>query len=121
MISSRCLIALLPLIVLGCGARPVAAPVKPYVARETLKATLDAWKAGRPIGTLVNDKPPVVAQDFDWMAGTKLDAYEVLDDGVAQDANLKVAVRLTLQGKGTKTVNYIVGTDIKLTVFRSLE
>jgi hypothetical protein len=120
-ISSRCFFALLPLLAFGCGDRPVAAPVKPDVARETLKTTLDAWKAGRPIETLVNDKPPVVAQDFDWMAGTKLDAYEVLNEGVAQDANLKVAVRLTLHGKGIKTVNYIVGTDIKLTVFRSLE
>ena len=121
MISSRCFFALVPFLVWGCGARPVAAPVNPDVARATLITTLDAWKAGRPIETLAADKPPVVAQDFDWMAGAKLDAYEVLDQGTAQDANLKVAVRLSLHGKGSKTVNYIVGTDIKLTVFRSLE
>ena len=26
-----------------------------------------------------------------------------------------------LDGKGAKTVNYVVGTDIKLTVFRAME
>jgi hypothetical protein len=109
------------LLLAGCADAPVAKPVEPDKARQTLRATLDAWKAGRPIDSLQADTPPVVAQDFDWMAGAKLDAYEVLGDGTPKDANLWVPVKLTLKGKGTKTVNYVVGTDIKLTVFRAME
>lgn len=105
----------------GCGDKPVAAPVNPEKARAALRTTLDAWKAGRPIESLSKDDPPIVAQDFDWMAGVKLDNYEVLGDGTPQDANLRISVKLSLKGKGQKTVTYIVGTDIKLTVFRSMD
>jgi hypothetical protein len=105
----------------GCGDKPVAAPVNPEKAREVLRSTLDAWKAGRTIESLAKDDPPIIAQDFDWMAGVKLDHYEVLGDGTPQDANLRISAKLSLKGKGQKTVTYIVGTDIKLTVFRSLD
>ncbi len=105
----------------GCGDRPVAAPVVPGKAREALRSALDAWKAGRPIDSLQQDNPPIVAQDFDWLAGAKLDAFELVGDGTPQDANLRVPVKLTLKGKPAKTVHYIVGTDIKLTVFRAME
>lgn len=105
----------------GCGDKPVAAPVNPEKARAALRTTLDAWKAGRTIESLAKDDPPIVAQDFDWMAGVKLDNYEVQGDGTPQDANLRIPVKLSLKGKGQKTVTYIVGTDIKLTVFRSME
>lgn len=114
-------LGLLVLLAAGCADRPAAAPVVPDKARAALKAALDAWKAGRPIESLAADTPPVVAQDFDWMAGAKLDAYELVGDGTPLDANLRVAVRLTLKGKGVKTVHYIVGTDKTLTVFRAME
>ncbi|HEY2785195.1 MAG TPA: hypothetical protein VGJ05_09490 [Fimbriiglobus sp.] len=113
--------ALVCLLAVGCGDRPVAKSVEPEKAREALKTTLDAWKAGRPIKSLQSDTPPIVAQDFDWMAGAKLDAYEVLGEGTPMDANLKVPVKLTLKGQQPKTVNYVVGTDIRLTVFRAME
>lgn len=110
----------------GCSkGPPLAAPVEPDKARAALRTTLDAWKAGRPMDSMEKESPPIVAQDFDWMAGTKLTEYKVLDDGKAEDANLRVAVRLTVldaQGRtATKTVNYIVGTDPKVTVFRAFE
>ena len=91
------------------------------LARETLRTTLDAWKEGHAIGTLVSQSPSIVAQDFDWMAGAKLESYELVNDGVPQDANLRVPVRLKLKDKGLKSVSYIVGTDIRLTVFRAME
>jgi len=105
----------------GCGGGPVAGPVNAGLARETLRTTLDAWKEGRAIDTLVNQSPSIVAQDFDWMAGAKLESYEFANEGVPQDANLRVPVRLKLKDKGLKSVNYIVGTDIRLTVFRAME
>lgn len=110
----------------GCSkGPPLAAPVEPDKARAALRTTLDAWKAGRAIGSLGQEAPPIVAQDLDWMAGAKLAEYKLLDDGKAEDANLRVPVQLTIrdaQGRAaTKTVNYVVGTDPKLTVFRAFE
>ena len=34
-------------------------------------------------------------QDFDWAAGAKLNDYQIIDDGKAYDANLRVQVELT--------------------------
>lgn len=110
----------------GCGpdGPPVAAPVEPEMARAALRSTLEAWKAGRKPADMMATDPPVVAQDMDWTAGTRLVGYELLDDQ-PMDANLRANVKLTLHptgGKETvKTVAYIVGTDPKLTVFRALE
>ena len=93
--------------------------------RRTLRTALDAWKAGRPIESLAGDTPPIVVQDFDWMAGAALVEYQVLGDGAPEDANLRVRVQLTVRDRQdrttTKTVTYIVGTDPKLTVFRAME
>ncbi|MFO0795954.1 MAG: hypothetical protein U0804_00675 [Gemmataceae bacterium] len=124
--TTKRLAALAALFLAGCSVGPpVAAPVVPDTARAALRTALDAWKAGRPIGSLADASPPIVAQDFDWMAGAKLDDYAVLDDGKAEDANLRVKVQLSLrpaQGSPVKkTVSYVVGTDPKLTVFRAME
>jgi hypothetical protein len=110
----------------GCSGGPrTAAPVEPDKARAALRTTLDAWKAGKSPESLARADPPIVAQDLDWMTGSKLTEYELADDGKAEDANLRVRVRLTVrdtQGKTTtKTAVYVVGTDPKLTVFRALE
>lgn len=110
----------------GCSVEPPkAAPVVPDAARAALKTTLDAWKAGKSIDTLGQGNPPIVAQDLDWMGGAKLIEYQIVDDGEALDANLRVRVNLTLrdrQGKtAAKTVPYVIGTDPKLTVFRALD
>lgn len=118
-------IALLSLMI-GCSkGPPLAAPVDPDKARTSLRMTLDAWKAGKPIDAMEKESPPITAQDFDWMAGAKLTDYKVLGDGKAEDANLRVPVQLMIrdsQGRAaTKTVNYIVGTDPKITVFRAFE
>lgn len=120
------LAALAVVLLAGCSVGPkLAAPVEPDKARAALRTALDAWKAGKPIGSLAEASPPIVAQDFDWLAGAKLDDYAVLDEGKAEDANLKVRVRLAVrpaQGAAVKkTVTYVVGTDPKLTVFRAME
>lgn len=119
------LAALAVVLLAGCSVGPkLAAPVEPDKARVALRTALDAWKAGKPIGSLAEANPPIVAQDFDWLAGAKLDDYAVLDDQAA-DANLRVRVQLTVRpaqgAPAKKTVVYIVGTDPKLTVFRAME
>jgi hypothetical protein len=107
----------------GClGARPRAAPVDPVRARETLHSALERWKMGDRIDALKTGSPPIVAQDFDWMAGHRLIAYEVSGEGRNDDANLRIPVKLTMrtaEGKEVKkSVSYVVGTSPSLTVFR---
>jgi len=111
-------------LLLGCEAKtPTSAPVQADKAREALTVALDSWKAGEAI-ELVQSKPPlfVTVQDFDWMGGAKLIDYEVVGDGTPMDANLKVEVKLKLEGSdgksSEKTVNYLVGTAPEVTVFR---
>jgi hypothetical protein len=108
-------------VLVGCTPGPKkAGPVVPDQARAALKTTLDAWKDGKAIDSLKSAEPSIVAQDMDWLAGKKLTSYEVLGDGVAQDANLRIDVNLTLEGSATpKKVAYIVGTYPLLTVFRA--
>jgi hypothetical protein len=69
----------------------------------------------------------MTVQDFDWEAGARLIDYQVVDDGQAADANLRVRVQLTLSGPGPdrgktteKTVWYLVGTSPSVTVFRDM-
>jgi hypothetical protein len=107
----------------GCSSMPqVAPPVEPERAIRVLDATLTAWKDGTAITAVSEASEPVVVQDFDWLQGRGLADFERLDEGVSQDANLRVSVRLTFADPPEeKTVAYIVGTGPKLTVFRAFE
>jgi len=118
-----CAIVAAALVFPGCsGEGQRAAAVNPPRAREALIKALESWKKGDKIDTLGSASPPIVAQDFDWMAGSKLVGYEVTGDGKDDDANLRIPVKLTLQTaqekEVKKTVSYVVGTSPKLTVFR---
>lgn len=110
----------------GCtgGARH-ADPVDPERAREALRTTLEAWKKGESVAALKSGSPPIVAQDFDWMAGYRLVTFEVDGAGKDDDANLRIPVTLTLrsaQGKEIrKAVTYVVGTSPSITVFRDFQ
>ena len=106
----------------GCGDSGHAAPVNPDRARDALRTALESWKNGDRLEALQSASPSIVVQDFDWMGGQKLVAYEVTGDGKDDDANLRIPVKLTLKNpKGKevkKTVSYVVGTSPSLTVFR---
>jgi len=109
----------------GCsGEGRRAAPVDPPRARDALRTALDGWKKGDKPNALQSASPPIVVQDFDWMAGQALLGYEVLGDGKDDDANLRIPVRLTLGDKNGREVkkdaSYIVGTSPSLTVFREM-
>ena len=121
-----CILGLIIWSIPGCSSLPAkAAPVDTELAMVALSRFLEAWQDGKSIDALVQEQPPIVGQDFDWMKGESLAGYRVLGSGVAQDANLRVEVELNLSDRAgkrkTKRVAYIVGTDRTLTVFRAFE
>ncbi len=120
-----CLGVLATLFFSGCSGSSRAHAVDEPRAREALKTALDQWKAGGSIETVASSATPMTVQDFDWMAGAKLIDYQIVDDGKAYDANLRVQVKLSLSspgmasGKATeKKVWYLVCTSPSVTVFR---
>jgi len=120
-----CLGALATLAFSGCSGSSHAHDVDEPRAREALKAALDQWKAGGSLESMASSATPMTVQDFDWMAGAKLIDYEIVDDGKAFDANLRVQVKLSLSNAGKdprkaaeKKVWYLVGTSPSVTVFR---
>lgn len=109
----------------GCGeGLQTADPVDADRARETLRTVLETWKNGDAPESLKERSPSIVVQDMDWIGGTRLLNYEIVDSGRAVDANLLCKVKLTLSGPQnratSKTVTYIVGTSPVLTVFREV-
>ena len=93
-------------------------------AKSTLVSVLDGWKSGDKPDAWQQKSPSVVIQDFDWMGGAKLTAYEIVSTE-AIDANLHCKVKLSLtsaeRGDSEKTVTYLVSTSPALTVFRAPE
>lgn len=109
----------------GCGGSSRAHAVDPPRALEALRTALDHWKAGDDPGSLPSSSTPMTVQDFDWSGGARLVDYQVVDEGKAYDANLRVRVKLVLDGRtkkggkaAEKTVWYLVGTSPAVTVFR---
>jgi hypothetical protein len=124
---AACLIVLMTLFLSGCSGSSQAHAVNPSLARESLKSALEQWKKGEGPKSLESSATPMIVQDFDWAAGAQLMDYQLLDDGKAEDANLRVQVKLTLnnpgkdQGKSAeKKVWYLVGTSPSVTVFRDM-
>jgi hypothetical protein len=124
------LLALATLLLPGCSNPGTAHAVDSPRARDALKSALDEWKKGQGPKSLESSSTPVVVQDVDWAAGAKLIDYQLVDDGMAEDANLRVRVKLTMsggqpQGKtagktAEKSVWYLVTTSPKVTVFRDM-
>ena len=119
------LAALATLPTAGCLSSSQAHAVDPPRAREVLKTALDQWKSGQGPRSLESSSTPMTIQDFDWAGGARLVDYQIIDDGRAYDANLRVRVKLVLDGAATKTgkavektVWYLVGTSPSVTVFR---
>jgi hypothetical protein len=126
-VLAACLGVLATVFFTGCSGSSQAHAVDPPRAREALKIALDQWKSGAEPGSLQSSATPMTVQDFDWMAGAKLIDYQVIDDGQAYDANLRVQVKLVLsdpakaKGKAVeKKVWYLVGTSPRVTVFRDM-
>jgi hypothetical protein len=125
LLAALALLATLPMA--GCSGSSRAHAVDPPRAREALKTALDHWKSGQTPDSLTSSSTPMTVQDFDWSGGARLVDYRIIDDGQAYDANLRVRVKLVLDGPGKKpgkvgpdekTVWYLVGTSPSVTVFR---
>jgi hypothetical protein len=124
-VIAACLAVLATLFFSGCSGSVGAHAVNAPRAREALKTALDQWKAGATVDSMPSSATPMTVQDFDWAAGAKLVDYEIVDDGKAYDANLRVRVKLSLFAPGRSTgkptekqVWYLVGTSPSVTVFR---
>ena len=113
-----------PAILTSCTPTTLA-PVQTDVAEAALEAALDSWKEGKKPDDLNEEKPPIICQDVDWLAGAKLLSYSVQPDPEKKDSTMYAKVKLSLEaadGKKTeKNVTYMVGTDPKLTVFRAFQ
>jgi hypothetical protein len=129
-VVAACLLVLATLFLPGCSNYSSANPVDVPQARDALKIALDAWKKGETTKSLASSSTPMTVQDFEWDGGAKLIDYQLIDDGKAEDANLRVAVKLSMsdvpgtkkaQGKAVeKKASYVVGTSPRLTVFRDM-
>jgi len=129
-VVAACLILLAILFVSGCSNPSRAGAVDPPQAREALKIALYAWRKGESPQSLASSSTPMTVQDFEWDAGAQLIDYQLMDDGKAEDANLRVQVKLTMRGgqgngktKGKnaeKKASYVVGTSPRVTVFRDM-
>lgn len=110
----------------GCGANKVSKQpvVDEAKAKETLVVVLDGWKAGKKPEDFGSQSPVIIVQDIEWLRGAKLNDYTVTGKHTPKDANLISQVQLKMvspEGKEVnKTVNYIVGTSPKLSVFREI-
>ena len=129
-VVAACLAVLATLLLPGCGDPGRAHAVSEPRARDALRAALDGWKKGETPKSLASSGAPMIVQDFEWESGAKLVDYELVDDGKAYDANLRIQVKLTLYGgqgqaktaakNMEKTVWYLVGTSPQVTVFRDM-
>jgi len=126
-VLAACLTVLSTLFLSGCWGSQGAHAVDPSRAREALNTALEHWKKGAEPGSLASSATPMTVQDFEWAAGAKLIDYQVVDEGKAYDANLRVQVKLTMSGQGQdqgktieKKVWYLVTTSPNVTVFRDM-
>lgn len=120
------LILFAPLAASGCSNGGAAdLTVERDLARESLVAFLDAWKAGQSADELKARSPSIIAGDHAFAAGTKLVSYTLVGDDTDDGANLHCSVDLVLQddkaGEVKERVGYIIGTEPVITVFRADE
>ena len=105
----------------GPGAKDFK--VDASVAKQSLTAALDAWKAGEKAASLQQRQPPIVAIDTTWNGGAKLLDYKILSDKDGS-ANMYYQVELSIDQEGqpsTQTASYVVSTSPAITVSRDDE
>jgi hypothetical protein len=116
------LLAAVLLCTAGCGGGGV--PATEEAARGALTAALDAWKGGRKAEEMRQQTPEFVVGDADWKQGRLLVGYQI-GTGMFDGKNLRVPVTLTIaqppRGNRQVIVNYIVGTNPVVTLFRDGE
>jgi hypothetical protein len=107
--------------VIGCGGRRNA-PAEAAVARQSLATALESWKAGDPPEKIREGSPSITMVDLAWVAGQKLESFEIVGPEVETAVNLICPVKLVLKDKDgkqvTKQVKYVVATSPVISISR---
>jgi hypothetical protein len=108
----------------GCGGTSAPESADQDQARKVLDQALAAWQKGETVEGMKAATPSILVSDPSWSRGDALKKFEVTGDGRPAGAERVFAVTLWLTdaaGKESKeSVDYKVGTDPILTVFRAL-
>ncbi len=100
--------------------------VKDYVpaddaARAALTAALDAWKSGKPLGPLDGATPKIEVGEFNWKAGKRLTAYEIVGPTKGEDQNKRFSVKITLDGAAPQDAVYVVFGKDPILVYNQVD
>jgi len=90
----------------------------PVVAEEALRAALEAWREGQPVGKITSYRVPIHVADTQRRPGQKLKSYDILGQ-ISEDGGRRYQVRLNLENPEVeeKAQYIVVGID-PLWVFR---
>lgn len=122
--AARLAVGVLAALLAGCGGTAAPTAADADAARKTLDAALTAWTQGKSVEAVKGETPSILVEDPKWKQGATLKKYEVTGDGKPSGAERVFSVKLTLADAGGKEkveeVDYRVGTDPILTVFRAM-
>ncbi|WP_165220429.1 hypothetical protein [Aquisphaera insulae] len=107
----------------GCEGTSAPAVAPQEKARQTLDQALTAWSEGKTPEAVKAGSPSILVEDPQWKKGLALKKFAVKGDGKPSGAERIFTVTLTLSDSGkekVQEVDYKVGTDPILTVFRSM-
>ncbi len=83
-------------------------------ARQTLEATLNAWRDGKKPGVIEGAPVTTEAVDSRWRSGQQLRDYEILNEEPHEQGPRVFSVRLTMAkpaGQQVTVKYYVVGKD----------
>jgi hypothetical protein len=112
-----CVVVLLAMVSLlaGCGKGPTVESFHPQedVAKEALTTALTAWQNGleKP-GLIETEEPAVQLVDPAWVAGAKLNSFEIVQDFPGESPR-KFSVKLNFEGAAApqEATYYVIGKD----------
>jgi hypothetical protein len=116
----RSLITIGLLFVVGCGAG-AGYRLDPQIAEQSLEIALNVWQSGEKQEVLQLKSPKIVMGDYQWAAGKKLVEFKIKSETTLEGSNVRKTVELVLENNGkrsTETVEYLVGTDPFVSIFR---
>lgn len=110
---------LIAVCVTGCGKTAPDYTPNPSAAEDAVRQSLDAWKAGQPVGIISGSQPSIHTVDAGRKPGQLLADYAILGETRATASGRTFAVRLELTNPAEqmKTQYIVVGID-PLWVFR---
>jgi hypothetical protein len=110
-----------PLITGGCGSGAGQFTPTQDEARTALEKALAAWSAGRACGS-IEGTPPVQVVDSDWLAGGRIDSFEIGEEKDLGDGTRLFMVKLTRKSQknasSVQEVRYVLHGHSPVYVFR---